>query len=441
MGRTFGALHCGGEETGDQASNADSGVSALDAKPERAPSEPWEADPPVPVDGWIPYNDYAPICGFWVSVEPAKLPPITWQPCRVNNQTSTKSCREMVTDWPPQAFTNQLISPGTAVQRRRDGRLILMTARYENPWTIRLAADLDGPVLVAISERSPSQCVVNELGGDGDHYAFEVFDSEAKGELSDYGGGAIGGHLDDPHPKVLKHYHDKLARGFAAGEPGLLELPSFTLSSWTDGGVIKSIPTGDVEGSLAQNWPFFFGSTLFWAADSSAVNKQKVYTDAAGTKDFLTFGADPTRGVADLGTDGQSLVWIEGSERPSTSAPFPKVLIATSPFTTDPAQIQRRVLRTDLTGYPFGTSPFVVGCGYAARSMTMARDGGFQNVTIVVRLSDGYAWFLPDGALLDWGWRTPLALTCDELVILVSVKSRFTVARVRLDSLGPPTPP
>jgi len=249
---------------------------------------------------WIPYNDYDPICGFWVSVEPAKLPPITWQPCRANDQTSTKSCREMVTDWPLQAFTNQLISPGTAVQRRRDGRLILMTARYENPWTIRLAAELDGRVLVAISERSPSQCVVNELGGDGDHYTFEVFDSEAKGELSDYGGGAIGGHLDDPHPKVLKHYHDKLTRGFAAGEPGLLELPSFTLSSWTDGGVIKSIPTGDVEGSLAQNWPFFFGSTLFWAADSSAVNKQKVYTDAAGTKDFLTFGADPTRGVADL---------------------------------------------------------------------------------------------------------------------------------------------
>ncbi len=442
----FGALHCGGDETGDQASNADSGVSALDAKPERAPSEPWEADPPVPVDGWIPYNDYDPICGFWVSVEPAKLPPITWQPCRVNDQTSTKSCREMVTDWPPQAFNSELITPGTEVARRSDGRLVMSTARYQPDWTLRMVAELDGNVLVGLRERAIGPCILGDTKSDGDHYAFKVYDAEATGRPSSYGGGAIGGHLDDPHPKVLKHYHDKLARGFAAGEPGLLELPSFTLSSWTDGGVIKSIPTGDVEGSLAQNWPFFFGSTLFWAADSSAVNKQKVYTDAAGTKDFLTFGADPTRGVADLGTDGQSLVWIEGSERPSTSAPFPKVLIATSPFTTDPAQIQRRVLRTDLRGSPFGTSPFVVGCGYAARQTTTIQDGSPHNAVVIARLVDGYAWFLPtDGKA--WGWLRPLAITCDEIILMVSIwpagddRPHVSVARVRLDSLGPPTPP
>jgi hypothetical protein len=35
-------------------------------------------------------------------------------------------------------------------------------------------------------------------------------------------------------------------------------------------------------------------------------------------------------------------------------------------------------LRSDLSGYPFGTSPFVVGCGYAARTTEVKRDGGLN---------------------------------------------------------------
>jgi hypothetical protein len=78
----------------------------------------------------------------------------------------------------------------------------------------------------------------------------------------------------------------------------------------------------------------------------------------------------------------------------------------------------------------------------------MKRDGGYENRTLVIRLSDGYAWHLRDGPDVVWGGgRTAIALTCDELVALVWEKisptgeGRFNVARVRLDSLGPPTPP
>lgn len=107
------------------------------------------------------------------------------------------------------------------------------------------------------------------------------------------------------------------------------------------------------------------------------------------------------------------------------------------------------MLRTDLTGYPFGTSPFVVGCGYAARSAEMKQDGGFQGGTLIIRLSDGYAWHLPDGPGVDWGWgwRTPIAITCDEIFVKVherpmpTAPPRWNVARVRLDSLGTPMPP
>ena len=183
------------------------------------------------------------------------------------------------------------------------------------------------------------------------------------------------------------------------------------------------------------------------ASDDDAINKQKVFTDVGGVKDLLSFGDDTTRGIADLGTDGQQLVWVEGTERPQPNGVYPNVTAFVSPFTTEPAQIQKRALRSDLSGYGFGTSPFVVGCGYATRSAEMKSDGGFASGTQLIRLSDGYAWRLPDGPNVDWGWRRALAVTCDEVFILLAEKPtptappRTNIARVRIDSLGPPTPP
>ena len=66
--------------------------------------------------------------------------------------------------------------------------------------------------------------------------------------------------------------------------------------------------------------------------------------------------------------------------------------------------------------------------------------------TLVVRLADGHAWLLPSGPALPLSWDEVLAITCDE--IFVRVREQFgdggfrsNVARVRIDSLGPATPP
>ena len=90
----------------------------------------------------------------------------------------------------------------------------------------------------------------------------------------------------------------------------------------------------------------------------------------------------------------------------------------------------------------------VVGCGYAARSTTLEPSPGeFTTTTYVVRLSDGVAWALPDGPNTSFGWRRPLAITCDEIFALVDsapngrMTSFFNVARLRLDALGPGIPP
>jgi hypothetical protein len=101
-------------------------------------------------------------------------------------------------------------------------------------------------------------------------------------------------------------------------------------------------------------------------------------------------------------------------------------------------------VRTGGSAHPFGTSPFVVGCGHAARATF---DGEGRHAVEVIRLADGATWQLPDAAGSAWGYRAPLALTCDELFARVYERSasgqpgHFNVARVRLDGLGAPALP
>lgn len=445
-----GATGCSSQEPGAADVDASRDVVVESTRSDRAlPGD--EVTYPSPFEGWDVYPDYDPQCQFYVPKAREDLPPpIKWEPCRANPETTGKSCLQMVFDWQRRPDLQEFITPGTSAFRRSSGQVVLMTSRFQEDRTYRIVAEADGPILVAIRQQNALRCVLGEERSDGEFYSYRVLDSEAKGEVSEYGGGAIGGRLDELRPKTLRHYHDSFTRGFIAGAPGLLEVSGgvMNLHAWNDGSLIKQIWSSGQENGLAQNYQFFHGTTLFWASDSDAINKQKVFTEAAGAKDLLSFGNDTSKGVADLGTDGQHLVWIEGSDRPESFGVFPTVTAFVAPYTTDPATIQKRPLRADLSGHPFGTSPFVVGCGYAARSVFMkAGDGGFQGGTLLIRLADGYAWHLHDGPGVDWGWRMPLAVTCDELFVRVAEKPtptstpRTNVARVRIDSLGLPTAP
>ncbi|HLK39044.1 MAG TPA: hypothetical protein VKU41_19920 [Polyangiaceae bacterium] len=109
----------------------------------------------------------------------------------------------------------------------------------------------------------------------------------------------------------------------------------------------------------------------------------------------------------------------------------------TSPYTTDPAAVVPRRLRSEGSGFFGAASPFHVGCGYAALFTQLGTWG-----VLIVRLADGQSWFLttPDGT--SWSWVDAVALTCTEFFGVVALeKSTRTVARVRLDSLGPGMPP
>ncbi len=209
-----------------------------DARVDRAPPTDDDASYPSPFEGWDLYPDYGPKCDFYVPKSAAYLPPpIKWEPCRSNSETANKSCRQMVLDWdPPKSSPKEWISPGVAAVSSETDRVTLMTARAVDGDRIRFIADVDGPVHNAIRQKFNPRCGLAEMRSDGDYYAYRVYDSEAKGDLSSYGGGALGGRIDQIRPTTLKHYHDQFSRSFIAGAPGLLEVSQGTLSlsSWSN---------------------------------------------------------------------------------------------------------------------------------------------------------------------------------------------------------------
>jgi hypothetical protein len=146
-----------------------------------------------------------------------------------------------------------------------------------------------------------------------------------------------------------------------------------------------------------------------------------------------------------MATDGNDIVWLEGSGRDDLTKAFPVTTLMTSPFATDAASLHPRRLRS-AQSYSFGVADMtVVGCGYVAYPAQLT-DRGVG--TFVVRLADGVGWFLPYdavGSSSTWKWARALALTCSELFATVEVgdesSHEIAIVRVRLDSLGPGIPP
>ncbi|MBX3191752.1 MAG: hypothetical protein KF819_32480, partial [Labilithrix sp.] len=197
--------------------------------------------------------------------------------------------------------------------------------------------------------------------------------------------------------------------------------------AWADGAKLPSLWSAKQDSGLQQGIPVFAKGAAFWPSSSHRYHKVKVSTPTTGARDFLTAGMVTHHGYGDLGTDGIDMVWIEAQGRVTETGPFDTYTIMSAPFTTDPAQVTPRRLRSE-EGPSFDVRHFIVGCGYAARS------NGLQ--IRVVRLSDGQSWTLPSGGA-TLAWSNPLAVTCTELFATVHVGPATRLARVRLDSLGP----
>jgi len=350
----------------------------------------------------------------------------------------------MKTSWPISDLAGYpKINPLAWGGRAKTGEPLLMFGRVSGRYFFRLIAEPDGAVLSAFREdavvRDPG-CVLFPYNTTSNRYAYALLERLADGGSRGYA--AVVGTTTPRAERVLLREltADPGGPGYLASAAGLIRLyGKLTVRDWDDVDASTFLGPTD-EGAPGMIFPQ--GDAIFWSSGTLTVMKHKVWTRDAGSRDFLGFGADTTQGAADLGTDGKDMVWLEGSERANPSSPFfPKIAIKAAPYTTDPSTIIPRTLRNDMGPYGFGGTPFVVGCGYAARpgSPAMLTDGGVPlGIGIqVVRLSDGYQALLPNST--DWSFETPLLATCDELFVIGSKRTKFdfNILRIPLASLGP----
>lgn len=443
----FARLGCacsgsGAAEPDDGSTDEGHGVIGRDGAAADAMGDGGGVPPGVP-DGWVPFNDYDPACGFYVPTSTAVLPPpIQWQPCDPNYvQPPGISCRQMVASAiPPPTPGYPLGTSLSPAWFAPNGAYVMAIARAEGPFTYVMVAEADGPVHSALLVTYAAPCNVAPVDLRDGRVVYQVFDSEAKGRLSEYGGGALVANIDDLSPRVLLHYHDEGTRGYHVGLPGVLETTTspgnvMILHDWSDGSIQQQIWSSGQDQGLEEVPLFFYGQSFFWEATTLPLSKLKVWDADAGVRDFISYGGDTSQGASDLATDGRDLVWHYGSNRTDPNGLFPTLADTTAKFTTDPSALQPRRLRSEI-GNAFGDR-IEVGCGFAA--------DGTGNGIRVVRLSDGFSWLLPSNGS-TWRWTEPLAVTCTELFAMVAADGdagwqNIGIARVRLDSLGPGTPP
>jgi hypothetical protein len=399
--------------------------------------------PGVP-DGWVPLTNYPNAdCHFYVPGSRSLLPPpIEWQPCERPPQPAGIACEQMKITWP--ISPNGAIGWPTASEAwlQPDGTYTMAIVRGLPGMTYYLVADADGPVHSALLTVDETRCRPYPDDLRDGRVVYQVFEAGANGSLSEYGGGALVANIDDISPRVFLRFQDKTARGYQVGLPGLLEIQSypinvFNLHDWTDPSKITMTWSAAQDNGLQQIPVAFQGNALLWEASTDAISKIKAWTPDRGVVDLISFGTDVTQGAANIAADGSNIVWLHATGRTSGTGVYAAVDYLTSPFTTDPVQVQARRLRSDADNH-FGTGLTQIGCGFAA----WERTDGFR----VVQLSDGISWPLLNVAGSPWHWTEPLAVTCTHLYAAVQVQMgdggwTSTIARVRLDSLGPGVAP
>jgi hypothetical protein len=391
-------------------------------------------------NGWARSADLHPECRLYVPSSKDLLPAaLQWKPCEADVGLPHLACRQMIDDGSP---ADEYLPFVRGAWADPDGPVILMFARTRGAGMEHLVAEADGPVRQSIFEASNNCCPLKwgTLTRRRFAYLVEWEETRPAGRVST----AFAGHVDVLPPHTVVREFSSLMN-LIPTDSALMVLTSdrrIELHPW-DKSAVTFVSSSAQDGELLQNGFVAQADALFWQANSISepfFDKLRVFTPEQGTRDFISFGEDRSRGAASLGTDGHDLVWLERSAQPPLA---PTVAMMTAPFTTNPAELRRRWLHSE-DDFWFRGSPFTVGCGFAARTTYLVQGGRSHLGVLITRLSDGVAWLLPYGGPGAWRWEAAHAITCTEVFVMAKVSTptpHRVVARVRLDSLGPGIPP
>ncbi len=344
----------------------------------------------------------------------------------------------MTIEWNP---TEKLIPIGLTpkMENSAAGPILGFQRNLPNGARFEIIAEADGPARASVfaPHPGPNTCYLEVQALRDDNVIYAVFgdDGEQDWTLSPRKG-AFGGSIDDLHPHVLASYKDSSSDGWYCSATRVYRLTGpfeFYAYDWNMNN--KTFITSEAKDpeqlQLSQALPA--GDSFFWTTGNLYVSGINSWNFADGARPFIRYIGDGTRGAGNLGTDGTSLVWSYAEGKKPSETAYPVRAIMTAPFTTDPAKLASKRLRSDPSNSIAG-QPFHVACGRAAH-------GGKLQPVVVVNVKDGTSWEIPEQPNPNFYLSTVIGLSCDHVYLLGAFGQRYNIARIRLDSLGPALPP
>lgn len=438
----------------------DASADSLDAKPEKPPGDTVGGDLvekdadaaiDVPMDGvpagWQPWIDWSPECPIFVPGPGAQMPePIEWEPCP-SPVAPEIACSRMKCSWggPASPFPGFWRDPSSGA-----ALLYFSRRKLDGDWDrrLRLIAEADGVVRVAHlqTDATSFKCqFFDESIGEGRYVVRPMTRTGVK--TSDGGAGdehgLVGAPIGVNSPQVLiRQQQGATSSNWRISSDWIIEL-NWWMQAWTWDGKPgdKFYQMGNDPDGLQPHVPVLRGSDVFFSVGNLNLCGVMSWNPKDGLRPLLRKYGDQTWAAGNLGTDGKDMVWTQKQGSGACTTDTGDAEIWTAPHTTDPDVLKASAhrLRSDLMGMT--AESFAVGFGYAAH---LVQYGDPASVSVeVVSLSDGYRWVIvgkTESPSLHWG--APLGFTEQELFIPIATQDICaSIARIRLDSLGPGTPP
>ncbi len=411
------------------------GESTCNASPE---------SPPVTVPaGWLPWTCW-PGCTFWVPPDASSMPsPIQWEPCAI--ASGNPSCQEMTTPWDQDAQGGALaLSPVFAVGPQGQGRLLIQRLAINglgdtHSYVDWVEGDVDGQLDFAMRQHRPGPATCSALVRDfaGDKFALSLHGDGVGSATNSNIDGLLIGQVGQLAPQMVYRDDKPGTSDWSIGSDwvtrndyGLISAHALDYSTT----VTVYSPKEDPDHLPFDGGAKIIGHSVLFQVGNYSMAGLRAYDEIRGSHALVRYAGDPTQGAINVGTDGKDIVWSHGEGKGPSDTLYAKMSVITAPFTTDPAVLSPRRLRTDLSlGIGTKELQFAVGCGYAGRQLV-------GSDAEIVRLSDGAGWRLAGSA--SWSWNQVLGFTCQEVFVAAhDALSHFRVARISLASLGPPLPP
>jgi hypothetical protein len=213
----------------------------------------------------------------------------------------------------------------------------------------------------------------------------------------------------------------------------------FIMSIPYDGSAPKLVAEFSVEDPKQPGDPIVIGNdVVYWAVHDDRAREHIYHAETGVTEPLLDI---PGYDVFGVGTDGQTIVWMQHSPPNSVAETKDAIELWSSPFATSAAGLSPKKL-ADLA--PSMAKPYTrleSGMYVIRGTVVSGRDSSWSR-DIVYRLSDNTYWTV-DAPAGSW-WGEILYVTEEEIALPVqppkTQSETFTIRRQKLADLGPPQP-